>query len=218
MDEFSRNSDLLAQYATPDEAERVGSIVVGIAGAGGLGSNCAVALVRSGFTRLVIADFDTVEASNLNRQAYVVEQIGEPKVSALAWNLQLINPSVRIEAVEVRLDSSNLLEVFADCAAVVEAFDDPECKALLVEELLPAGKFVVGASGLGGIGASDRICVHKVKETFYVVGDMTTEVCDRTGAFAPCVGIAAAKQADIVLEWALTGRVTIDRPGGVEVR
>ena len=49
---------------------------VGIAGAGGLGSNCAVALARSGVGTLVIADFDIIEAANLNRQYYFTDQIG----------------------------------------------------------------------------------------------------------------------------------------------
>ena len=53
---------------------------VGIAGAGGLGSNCAHALVRSGLGSLVIADFDTVELSNLNRQFYFHDQLGKIKV------------------------------------------------------------------------------------------------------------------------------------------
>ena len=46
---------------------------VGIAGAGGLGSNCAVALARSGVGTLVIADYDVIESSNLNRQYYFIE-------------------------------------------------------------------------------------------------------------------------------------------------
>ena len=50
---------------------------VGIAGAGGLGSNVAVALARAGVGRLVIADFDRIEPSNLNRQQYFVDQVGE---------------------------------------------------------------------------------------------------------------------------------------------
>jgi len=49
---------------------------IGIAGAGGLGSNCAAALARSGVGTLVIADFDIVEELNLNRQYYFSDQIG----------------------------------------------------------------------------------------------------------------------------------------------
>ena len=49
---------------------------VGIAGAGGLGSNCAAALVRTGFRHIKIADFDVVDYSNLNRQFYFLQQAG----------------------------------------------------------------------------------------------------------------------------------------------
>jgi sulfur carrier protein ThiS adenylyltransferase len=53
-----------------------GKFTVGIAGCGGLGSNCAVALARSGVGRLVLADFDCVERSNLNRQYFFLSQVG----------------------------------------------------------------------------------------------------------------------------------------------
>ena len=48
--------------------ERLSGFRVGIAGAGGLGSNCAISLARTGVGTIVIADFDIVEASNLTRQ------------------------------------------------------------------------------------------------------------------------------------------------------
>jgi len=53
--------------------------VVGIAGAGGLGSNAAAALARAGVGRLIIADFDIVESTDLNRQYYFFDQIGQPR-------------------------------------------------------------------------------------------------------------------------------------------
>ena len=56
---------------------------VGIAGAGGLGSNCAVALARSGIGTLVISDFDVIEESNLTRQYFFTDQVGMLKTEAL---------------------------------------------------------------------------------------------------------------------------------------
>jgi sulfur carrier protein ThiS adenylyltransferase len=56
---------------------------IGIAGCGGLGSNCAVALSRVGIGRLILVDFDVVELSNLNRQYYFRDQIGLLKTEAL---------------------------------------------------------------------------------------------------------------------------------------
>ena len=61
---------------------------VGIAGAGGLGSNCAAALARSGIGRLKIADFDIVSEPNLNRQFFFYDQIGRKKVVALRENIE----------------------------------------------------------------------------------------------------------------------------------
>jgi sulfur carrier protein ThiS adenylyltransferase len=53
---------------------------VGIAGVGGLGSNCAVALARVGIGKLIISDFDIVYESNLNRQYFFKDQIGLKKL------------------------------------------------------------------------------------------------------------------------------------------
>ena len=86
---------------------------VGIAGCGGLGSNCAVALARVGIGRLVIADFDLVEIGNLNRQFYFIDQVGMLKVSALKENLIRINPEVRINAFDIRLCQSDIIEIYS---------------------------------------------------------------------------------------------------------
>ena len=63
--------------------EKLKGKCVGIAGCGGLGSNAAVALARIGTGRLIIADFDKVEESNLNRQYFFFSQIGMFKAAAL---------------------------------------------------------------------------------------------------------------------------------------
>ena len=65
---------------------------IGIAGCGGIGGNTAVLLLRSGFRRFVLADFDAVDESNLNRQFFFKDQIGRPKTEALAENLRRIEP------------------------------------------------------------------------------------------------------------------------------
>ena len=57
----------------------------------------AVALARMGVGRLVLVDFDVVEPSNLNRQQYFVDQLGQSKAVALGENLKRINPYVKTE-------------------------------------------------------------------------------------------------------------------------
>jgi sulfur carrier protein ThiS adenylyltransferase len=95
---------------------------VGIAGAGGLGSNCAVALARAGIGTLVIADFDIVEPSNLTRQYYFLNQIGMMKAEALKDNILRIRPEIQVVTHKIKLNKGNIPSIFACCDAIIEAF------------------------------------------------------------------------------------------------
>lgn len=98
---------------TFEEIKKIlGSKTIGIAGCGGLGSNCAAALTRVGVGALVIADFDVIVESNLNRQYYFHDQIGMLKVFALKQNLLMINPHVKVHAFDIRLCISDIVEIF----------------------------------------------------------------------------------------------------------
>ena len=196
MNPFERG---LARYLSPEQLARIQSVTIGVAGAGGLGSNCCLMLVRCGFRRFVVVDCDVVDASNLNRQFFFIHQIGKPKVEALRENLLAINPDLEMEAVQAIVDETNVATLFAGCDVVVEAFDSPECKRLLVEAYLGSGKFLVAASGLAGWGDSDRIATRKVSENFHLVGDLRTVAGPSCPPMAPCVTLTAAKQADLVL-------------------
>jgi sulfur carrier protein ThiS adenylyltransferase len=196
----------LARYLAPDRLERIRRVRVGIAGAGGLGSNVAWMLVRSGFTDFIVVDHDRVDASNLNRQFFTARQVGLPKVHALRENLMAINPDVNIRTVEATITPGNISDLFADRDVVVEAVDRPEDKKMLVEAYLATGKLLVAASGLAGWGDADRIKTHRIKENFYLVGDLVSEATEDCPPLAPCVTLAAAKQADLILNWALVSR------------
>jgi sulfur carrier protein ThiS adenylyltransferase len=198
MNEFEKG---LVSYISEEKLERLKKVKVGIAGAGGLGSNCAINLVRSGFHKFKIVDFDVVEPSNLNRQFFFLNQLGMPKVLALSENLKRINPDIKIEALQLRVQKSNAKGLFDDCDVVVEAFDRVPCKTMMAEEFILSGKFFVCASGLAGWGNSDEIKVRKVHDKFYMVGDFVTEVEEGVPPISPRVNIAAAKQADLILSY-----------------
>ncbi|NLP13100.1 MAG: sulfur carrier protein ThiS adenylyltransferase ThiF [Clostridium sp.] len=189
----------LMRYIGEEKLEKLKKVKVGIAGAGGLGSNCAFNLVRSGFYKFKIVDFDVVEPSNLNRQFFFLDQLGMPKVLALEENLRRINPEVRIEAIQQKVQKDNAKELFDDCDVVVEAFDRVFCKTMMAEKFLSSGKFFVCASGLAGWGNSDEIKIRKVHDRFYMVGDFITEAKEGVPPVSPRVNIAAAKQADLIL-------------------
>ena len=185
-------------YLTPEERAALESARVGIAGAGGLGSNCAMHLVRSGVKHITIADFDVVNESNLNRQFFFRDQIGQKKVEAIKANLLRIEPDADIRAVDIRLDASSAREVFADCGIVVEAFDAVDAKVMLVSALASSGKKLVTASGLAGWGRSNAMRVRKMGN-IVAIGDGETSVGDGAAPVSPRVGIAAAMEANAVV-------------------
>ncbi|MEZ5196694.1 MAG: sulfur carrier protein ThiS adenylyltransferase ThiF [Bacteroidales bacterium] len=106
---------------------------IGIAGAGGLGSNCAVALARVGIGKLIIADFDKITSSNLNRQYYFQEQLGQKKVFALQDTLYYINRMVKVEPHAIKLKSEDIVRIFCNCDVIIEAFDDALTKQMIIE-------------------------------------------------------------------------------------
>lgn len=176
---------------------------VGLAGAGGLGSNCALNLVRVGFKKLTIVDCDKVDPSNLDRQFYFSDQVGMKKVEALKANLLRLRPDLELTVSDQRIEKSNIKELFRDCLIIAECLDRVECKSLLVAELLPLGKFIVTVSGVGGIGASDEIKVQPIKKNLVMIGDLKSDIA-RAPALSPRVNVAAAKQADLILEYVIS--------------
>jgi len=180
----------------------LGKFKVGIAGAGGLGSNCAVALARSGIGTLVIADFDKVEPANLTRQYYFRNQIGMMKADALRDNIHSIRPELNVLIHKVRLDRANIPSVFAGCNVIVEAFDRSDMKEMLIETVqgrMPQVPLIVG-SGMAGWGNNELLNFRHIDESLYVCGDEVSEASDELPPLAPRVGIVANMQANTVLE------------------
>jgi sulfur carrier protein ThiS adenylyltransferase len=174
---------------------------VGIAGAGGLGSNCAVALARVGTGTLIIADSDVVSESNLNRQYFFYDQIGKPKTDALKANIQRINPAVTVLAHKICLTKENISVLFRDCDIIVEAFDQADQKEMLIETVLtefPEKPLIIGL-GMAGWGKNDAIHCRKV-DNMFICGDEVSEISPDLPPIAPRVGIVANMQANIVLE------------------
>jgi len=175
--------------------------VVGIAGAGGLGSNVAFSLARAGIGTLIIADFDKIEPSNLNRHQYFIEQIGRSKVEALLENLRKINPFSKYEIHNLEINDDNISEIFADAEILVEAFDMAEMKKMLIESWVSQfpKRPIIAASGLAGFGKNEKLHTRKIG-TLYICGDEDTEVEEGISPMAPRVGIVANMQANLVLE------------------
>ncbi|MCI8500900.1 MAG: thiamine biosynthesis protein ThiF [Oscillospiraceae bacterium] len=177
------------------------SAVVAVCGLGGLGSNIAASLARAGIGRLILIDFDRVELSNLHRQQYKVSQIGRYKTEAMAENLKEIAPYTELGIHTARITESNAAELLKNADIICEAFDNAECKAMLVNlvlETMPE-KYLVAASGMAGLGSANDIKTRRVAKRFYLCGDEVSSVGDGIGLVSPRVMLCAAHQAQMVL-------------------
>jgi sulfur carrier protein ThiS adenylyltransferase len=174
---------------------------VGIAGCGGLGSNCAAALARVGVGKLIICDFDIIVESNLNRQYYFFDQIGLKKALTLKKNINHINPDVEVIAVDVKLEPANISQLFCNCDVIVEAFDRADMKKMIIETVLTEmpEKPIISGIGMAGWGESNSIRMKQVGK-LYICGDGISEATEDNPPLAPRVGITANMQANTVLE------------------
>lgn len=183
--------------------EKISSASVAVCGLGGLGSNIAVMLARSGIGRLHLIDFDMVEISNINRQQYMLDQIGLYKTEALKDTLRKISPYIRIDTDTVKITESNAEELLEDDGIICEAFDSAEEKAMLADIVLCSmpEKYLIAGSGMAGISSANDIVTEKITGRFFICGDQQSDIisCGK-GLFAPRVTVCAAHQANAVLQ------------------
>ena len=195
----------LFERNVPGTLEILQKSTVGIAGCGGLGSNAAVALVRAGIGKLIIADHDVVEESNLNRQYFFQSDIGKKKVEALAGHLKGINPEMTLDLIDNKINDSDIAQIFKEAGILIEAFDRAESKAWLIESWCSAfpKRPIVCASGLSGIGNTEDLKVRNAGN-IYIVGDGETDMS--IGMCSARVAIAANMQANIAIELLVKGK------------
>ena len=192
---------MIASRNSPELNAALASGCVGVAGLGGLGSNIALSLARTGVAKLVLADFDVVEPSNLNRQQYFVRHIGMKKTDALKELIADVNPFVEVVTHDVTLTAANVAEIFAPCGVICEAFDNVAGKAMMVNEAGASlrDKKIVGASGMAGYFSSNLIKTVKFARNVYLCGDLQNAAGVGQGLMAARVAICANHQANLAI-------------------
>lgn len=185
----------------PNQLQAWQKAVVGIAGAGGLGSNIAIALTRAGIGKLIIADHDSVSIANLTRQQFFLEQVGLLKVDALKDNLLRISPYTSVATYPIRVTPVNLESIFAGADILLEAFDDAAEKEMLIEtwQSLFPDKTIIAASGLAGVGKNHLLHTER-SGMLYLVGDGVSELEPGISPVSARVAIVANLQANLCLE------------------
>lgn len=180
-------------------AGKLQSARVAVVGLGGLGSNIAMLLTRMGIGQLHLIDFDRVDFSNLHRQQYFSNQLGQYKTEALASNLLRINPYIKLRLSCQRLTEENLQQLLAGEDIICEALDKPQAKAMLVNGVLE--KFpratIVAASGMAGLGDGNLVRARRLAPRLYLCGDGVSD-CEAEPLYAARVALCAAQQAHLV--------------------
>ena len=192
---------MIASRNSPELNLALSKAVIGVAGLGGLGSNIAISLARVGVKKLVLADFDVVEPSNLNRQQYFVRHIGLKKTQALKELINDVNPFVEVETHDIFLDEKNVASVFGECEILCEAFDNVAGKAMILNEAGASlkDKKIIGASGMAGYFSSNIIKTIKFAKNVYLCGDLTNEAKIGQGLMAPRVAVCANHEANLAI-------------------
>jgi len=130
----------LPEFGLESQTKLLSSSVL-LIGAGGLGCPAAQYLTAAGVGRIGLIDDDVVSASNLQRQIlYSTADVGQPKVEVARQRLAGLNPDVKIDALRVRLDSTNALELFADYDVIVDGTDNFPTRYLTNDACVLLGK------------------------------------------------------------------------------
>lgn len=197
----SEIDNVLSMRHTQEVFEKLKNARVAVAGLGGLGSNIVLMLARAGVGTLHLIDFDEVDLSNLNRQQYFICHLGMYKTDAIKDEISRINPYINVITDCVKVTDENIDTLFKDDNIICEAFDNPDCKAMLVNRILETRKdaYIVAASGMASTEKSNTIITRKITDRFYLCGDETSGAVKGNGLMSPRVTICAAHQANAIL-------------------
>lgn len=171
-----------------------------IIGMGGLGSPAAMYLAASGVGKLTLVDFDTVEASNLQRQIIHREaDVGSAKVDSAAHNLRTINSELHITGINTRPDDKELTQLVRESDVVIDASDNYATRfavnAACVRQRVPlvsgAAIRFEGQLSVFDKRSDDSPCYN----CLYTESGDEEETCSENGILAPVVGTIGSMQA-----------------------
>lgn len=179
--------------------ERLRSASVLVVGLGGLGSPVAMYLAASGIGRLVLADFDAVDLSNLQRQlVHTTERIGLPKAESAQVALASLNPEVDLVTVKRSLTDDTLPALVGDVDLVVECSDNFATRFAVNAACVKAGRPLVSGAAIrmeGQVASFSGQPGGPCYQCLYPRNGDADETCSANGILAPVVGIIGSIQA-----------------------
>jgi molybdopterin-synthase adenylyltransferase len=194
------NRQILMNDFDVEGQQRLVQSTVLIVGLGGLGNPAALYLAAAGVGRLILADGDTVEWSNLQRQiAHTEGDVGSNKARSVAASIAAINSDIRVDLVEHMLDEITLPALLAGVDLVVDASDNYPTRFALNRACIAQKIPLVSAAAVRGEGqlavfdpAQGGPCYRCL---YPVEGAATALSCSESGVLAPVVGVLGSMQA-----------------------
>ncbi|MGB4343004.1 MAG: molybdopterin-synthase adenylyltransferase MoeB [Moraxellaceae bacterium] len=185
--------------------EKLKAARVLVVGMGGIGCPLSLYLAAAGVGELLLADFDIVEASNLQRQLlYTEADMGRLKAEVAVGRLAAVNPFVHCEAVTVALDADTLPALLSQVDLVVDGCDNFGTRDVVNAACVVAGVPLVSAAAIG-FGA--QLAVFDARRVdspcyrcLYPDMDEAAATCAEAGILAPVVGVVGALAATEVLK------------------
>ncbi len=170
-----------------------------ITGCGALGSVVAMYLAGAGIGKITIADFDTVDISNLQRQLfYSTSDVGKSKALTLTARLKALNPDCKIECIDTLITEASARELYSLCDFIVDATDNPASKFVTDKICHELGKpcCIGGVAGFSGQVMSWSPGHTGYSDIFYPQGvNSGFTPCSIGGVFGPAAGVIACCQA-----------------------
>ena len=172
-----------------------------VVGAGGLGSPLAMYLACAGIGHIMVADHDTVDLTNLQRQiAHRTDTVGVPKVLSLQSTLQSLNPDVQVTTLQTRADAQQLNTWVAQVDIVFDCSDNFQTRHAINTACVQHAKPLVSGAAVQFDG---QISVYDTRSpsgpcyacAFPPSVPVQEQQCATLGVFAPLVGIIGAMQA-----------------------
>ena len=183
----------------PEGVAKLQEARVAVIGCGALGSLCAMYLAASGVGNINIADFDTVDLSNLPRQLFFTEaDLGKTKALVLRDRMLALNSGVSVNVTQEMVRPANAGDFLAGCDVVVDGSDNPATK-LMTDRLAAKYGIPCVIAGVRGFDLQVITCLPGGTRYADIFGDAPAcngfTPCSIAGVLGPTAGIAASLQA-----------------------
>lgn len=178
--------------------EKLKNAKVSILGCGGLGSNIAMTLARSGIGELFLYDYDIVEYSNLNRQNYTLDELGGSKTYLTKKKIESTLPYVKCHSKDIYLTTESMDTIVDKTDIFIEAFDNKESKTMLFDYFVGRkDKLLITGSGVSGLGELSDIKIKQI-ENVTMIGDFNSNPND--GLYLAYVSLIANLEALVAIK------------------